>query len=100
MYRGAKNNDMALGICSRSNDVVEPMIKPQWWVSCKSLGMEALNAAMDGENRKLEFIPKQYTADWRRYSCHVIGNCCMSDFLQFPCNIIHSVEISGLIEKP
>ncbi|KAL5811450.1 hypothetical protein ACOSQ4_028018 [Xanthoceras sorbifolium] len=67
LYRGAKNNEMTLGICSRSNDVVEPMIKPQWWVNCKSLGMDALNAATDGENRKLEFIPKQYTAEWRRW---------------------------------
>ncbi|KAK1584519.1 hypothetical protein Q3G72_033689 [Acer saccharum] len=67
LYRGAQNNDMALGICSRSNDVVEPMIKPQWWVNCKSLGTEALNAVIDDENRKIEFIPKQYTAEWRRW---------------------------------
>lgn len=60
---------MALGICSRTNDVVEPMIKPQWWVNCQNLGKEALDAAMDGENRRLEFIPKQYTAEWRRYLC-------------------------------
>ncbi|ONK68470.1 uncharacterized protein A4U43_C05F11970, partial [Asparagus officinalis] len=29
LYRGAQKNDMNLGICSRSNDVVEPMVKPQ-----------------------------------------------------------------------
>ncbi|KAF2309909.1 hypothetical protein GH714_005566 [Hevea brasiliensis] len=28
LYGGAKNNEMRLGCCSRSNDVVEPMIKP------------------------------------------------------------------------
>ncbi|KAL0338421.1 UNVERIFIED_CONTAM: Valine--tRNA ligase, mitochondrial 1 [Sesamum angustifolium] len=32
LYRGDKNNEMRLGICSRSNDVVEPLIKPQWWL--------------------------------------------------------------------
>ncbi|KAG4986346.1 hypothetical protein JHK84_034298 [Glycine max] len=29
LYRGSENNEMRLGVCSRSNEVVEPMIKPQ-----------------------------------------------------------------------
>ncbi|KAK3189883.1 hypothetical protein Dsin_029444 [Dipteronia sinensis] len=64
LYRGAQNYRMNLPLCSRSKDVVEKMIKPQWYVNCKSMGMEALNAAMDG---KLEIIPKQYTAEWSRW---------------------------------
>lgn len=68
LYRGAKNNEMRLGRCSRSNDVVEPLIKPQWFVNCGTMAKEALDAAMDSENRKLEFVPKQYTAEWRRCS--------------------------------
>ncbi|XP_038687792.1 valine--tRNA ligase, mitochondrial 1-like [Tripterygium wilfordii] len=67
LYRGSANNEMRLGLCSRSNDVVEPLIKPQWYVSCNSLAKQALDAAMDEENRKLEIIPKQYTADWKRW---------------------------------
>lgn len=57
---------MRLGLCSRTNDVVEPLIKPQWYVSCISLGRQALDAVMDEENRRMEIIPKQYCADWRR----------------------------------
>lgn len=57
---------MRLGVCSRTNDVVEPLIKPQWYVSCNSLGRQALDAVMDEENRRIEIIPKQYSADWRR----------------------------------
>ncbi|PPD72092.1 hypothetical protein GOBAR_DD31016 [Gossypium barbadense] len=67
LYRGAQNNEMRLGLCSRTNDVIEPMIKPQWYVSCSSIAKEALDAAMDDQNRKLEFIPKQYTAEWKRW---------------------------------
>ncbi|GLT81109.1 hypothetical protein SLA2020_525130 [Shorea laevis] len=67
LYRGAKNNEMRLGLCSRSNDVIEPMIKPQWYVNCSNLAKQALDAAMDDKNRKLEFIPKQYTAEWKRW---------------------------------
>lgn len=67
LYRGAKNNEMRLGVCSRSNDVVEPLIKPQWYVNCSNMAQEALDAVMDDENRKIEIIPKQYAAEWKRW---------------------------------
>ncbi|CAN1779830.1 Valine--tRNA ligase, mitochondrial 1 [Linum perenne] len=67
LYRGAKNNEMRLGCCSRSNDVIEPMIKPQWFVNCSSMAKQALEVAMEGETPKLQFIPKQYLAEWRRW---------------------------------
>ncbi|KAJ0253243.1 hypothetical protein HA466_0109600 [Hirschfeldia incana] len=64
LLRGVEEKDMRIGICSRSNDVVEPMLKPQWYVRCSTMGEEALEAAGDG---RLEIIPKQYSADWRRW---------------------------------
>ncbi|XP_065880919.1 valine--tRNA ligase, mitochondrial 1 [Euphorbia lathyris] len=67
LYRGDKNNEMRLGCCSRSNEVVEPMIKPQWFVNCGSIAKQALDAATDAENLKLEFFPKQYLAEWKRW---------------------------------
>ncbi|KAI5332288.1 hypothetical protein L3X38_022417 [Prunus dulcis] len=67
LFKEAKNNEMRLGICSRSQDVVEPMIKPQWYLKCSGMGKQALDAAVDDENRKLEIIPRQYTAEWKRW---------------------------------
>ncbi|RVW76640.1 Valine--tRNA ligase [Vitis vinifera] len=67
LYKGAKDNEMRLGLCSRTKDVVEPLIKPQWYVSCSGIANEALDAVMDDENRKIEIIPKQYAADWKRW---------------------------------
>ncbi|KAG7035615.1 Valine--tRNA ligase, mitochondrial 1 [Cucurbita argyrosperma subsp. argyrosperma] len=67
LYRGAKDNEMRLGLCSRSNDVVEPMIKPQWYVNCKDMAKQSLDAVMDNECKKIEIIPKQYSADWKRW---------------------------------
>ncbi|KAG2265476.1 hypothetical protein Bca52824_072555 [Brassica carinata] len=64
LLRVVEDKDMRIGICSRSNDVVEPMLKPQWYVRCSTMGKEVLEAAGDG---KLEIIPKQYSADWRRW---------------------------------
>ncbi|CAI0409944.1 unnamed protein product, partial [Linum tenue] len=67
LYRGDKINEMRLGFCSRSNDVIEPMIKPQWFVNCGSIAKQALDAATEGETPKLQFIPKQYLAEWKRW---------------------------------
>uniref|UniRef100_A0A7N2N037 valine--tRNA ligase n=1 Tax=Quercus lobata TaxID=97700 RepID=A0A7N2N037_QUELO len=89
LYRGAKGNDMRLGICSRTNDVVEPLSKPQWYVKCNSMERQALTndvveplskpqgcvkcdsmarqALNAVEDKKIEIIPKQYAADWKRW---------------------------------
>nr|VDC97607.1 unnamed protein product [Brassica rapa] len=72
LLRGVEDKDMRIGICSRSNDVVEPMLKPQWYVRCSTINKEALDAAGDG---KLEIIPKQYSADWRRWLENVHDWC-------------------------
>lgn len=35
-----RDNPMVLSVCSRSGDVIEPMLKPQWWVNCDSMAKE------------------------------------------------------------
>eukprot|EP00262_Sarcandra_glabra_P008440 TRINITY_DN2196_c1_g1_i2.p1 TRINITY_DN2196_c1_g1~~TRINITY_DN2196_c1_g1_i2.p1 ORF type:complete len:1056 (+),score=239.90 TRINITY_DN2196_c1_g1_i2:303-3470(+) len=67
LYRGTQNNAMSLGICSRSNDVVEPMIKPQWFVDCNDMAKQALDAVINYDNQKIEIIPKQYASEWKRW---------------------------------
>ncbi|KAH7424251.1 hypothetical protein KP509_12G097300 [Ceratopteris richardii] len=64
LYRKTENNDMRLAICSRSNDIIEPMIKPQWFVACNGMAKEACEAVRAG---RLEIIPKQYEGDWFRW---------------------------------
>ncbi|KAL4597009.1 hypothetical protein ACB092_12G204900 [Castanea dentata] len=66
LYRGAQGNEMRLGICSRTNDVVEPLSKPQWYVNCDEMAMKGLAAVMD-EEKEIEIIPRQYAADWKRW---------------------------------
>ncbi|KAL4203585.1 hypothetical protein AMTRI_Chr01g104650 [Amborella trichopoda] len=72
LCRGAQNNEMRLGICSRTNDVVEPMIKPQWFVDCADMAKEACDAVTDG---RIEIIPKQYEADWFRWLKNIRDWC-------------------------
>lgn len=65
LYKGTENAKMSLGVCSRTNDVVEPMIKPpQWFVKCNTMAKVGLEAV---RSKKIEIIPQQYTQDWYRY---------------------------------
>lgn len=64
LFRGVADNAMRLGICSRSNDVIEPMIKPQWFVDCKDMAKEACDVVRDG---RLEIIPNQFEDTWFRW---------------------------------
>ncbi|KAG0496383.1 hypothetical protein HPP92_001074 [Vanilla planifolia] len=75
LYKGAQKNEMSLGICSRSNDVVEPMIKPQWFVDCSGMAKLALNAVIDKENKKIEIIPDQYEHEWKRWLSNIRDWC-------------------------
>ena len=63
LYRGTTPNAMRLGVCSRSKDVIEPVLKPQWWVSCGSMAADARAAASDG---RLKIIPSDSVASWNR----------------------------------
>ncbi|KAJ7846289.1 tRNA synthetases class I-domain-containing protein [Mycena leptocephala] len=48
----------------KSGDVVEPVLKPQWWVNCKPLAEEAIKRTRAGE---LVINPKQSENDWYRW---------------------------------
>ncbi|GKG22845.1 valine--tRNA ligase, mitochondrial 1-like protein, partial [Tanacetum coccineum] len=60
LYRDEQKNEMRLGRCSRSNDVIEPMRKPQWYVKCDDMAKEALDAVINERNKKIDILPKQY----------------------------------------
>ncbi|KAM3408929.1 hypothetical protein ACQJBY_001768 [Aegilops geniculata] len=64
LYRGMENNEMELDRCSRTNDIVEPMIKPQWFVNCNTMAKAALHAV---KSKEIEIIPPQYEQDWYRW---------------------------------
>ncbi|KAI9432156.1 hypothetical protein BJY52DRAFT_1231946 [Lactarius psammicola] len=42
LFVETKDNPMQTPICSKSGDVIEPVLKPQWWVNCKPLAEEAI----------------------------------------------------------
>ncbi|ORX39758.1 valine-tRNA ligase [Kockovaella imperatae] len=64
MFVEQKDNEMAIPICSRSGDVIEQIMKPQWWVSCKPMADEALQRTAAGE---LKIQPRTSHAEFVRW---------------------------------
>ncbi|UZJ54975.1 hypothetical protein CBS101457_004295 [Exobasidium rhododendri] len=54
LYVETKDNPMTVPICSRSGDIVEPIIKPQWWIKSKILAKEAVEAV---ESQEMIIVP-------------------------------------------
>lgn len=46
---------------SRSKDIVEPLMKPQWYVSCTDMGKQAADAVREG---RLKIIPDHHLKTW------------------------------------
>lgn len=64
LYKETQNNPMVVPICSRSKDVVEPLIKPQWYVKCDEMAANAVEAVRSGE---LKIIPEVHTKIWNHW---------------------------------
>ncbi|XP_025115112.1 valine--tRNA ligase-like isoform X2 [Pomacea canaliculata] len=61
LYRGEMPHDMMLPLCSRSGDVIEPLLKEQWFLNCKDLADQAIRVAENGE---LTFSAPHHKAVW------------------------------------
>ena len=63
-FRGKEPHSMHIGICSRSGDIVEPMIKPQWYLQCGDMARRVLE---DTEQGKYEIKPSYMKNQWFRW---------------------------------
>lgn len=72
LLRGKEPNPMILPVCSRSGDIVEPMLLPQWWMNCKELAKRAVEAARTDE---LEIVPAQFKDTWYRWLDNIHDWC-------------------------
>lgn len=72
LLRGKEPNPMSLPVCSRSGDVVEPLLKPQWWVNCKDLAKRSADAVRNGE---LKIVPDSFEDVWYRWLDNIRDWC-------------------------
>jgi valyl-tRNA synthetase len=61
LYVGKEPNKMRLGLCQRSGDILEPLITPQWYVSCGGMAKRAADAAREKE---LKILPAEHEKTW------------------------------------
>lgn len=74
LFRGKAKNAMRLGICSRSGDIIEPMLTPQWYVNCTSMAQRSIDAVRSGE---LKILPEMHEGTWY-YWLENIRDWCIS----------------------
>lgn len=61
LYKETLSHAMVVPICSRSKDIVEPLIKPQWYVKCDGMAADAIEAVKSGE---LKITPVVHEKIW------------------------------------
>ncbi|KAL4237118.1 Valine--tRNA ligase [Mactra antiquata] len=61
LYRGTQDNPMVVPTCSRSKDVIEPLLKPQWYVDMKDMAADAVKLVREGE---LKIVPEMHEKTW------------------------------------
>lgn len=59
-----KDNPMTVPLCSRSKDVIEPLMKPQWWMKMRDLADDGLKAVQDGKIQILPEMQEKIYCNW------------------------------------
>lgn len=72
LYHGWEHNKMVVPICERSNDIIEPLIKYQWYVNCKDAAKKALRAV---ETNQMELIPQNHISTWKHWLSNIQDWC-------------------------
>lgn len=97
LIKGKKPNAMRLGLCSKSGDVIEPFLKPQWYVNCKDLADRSVKAV---EDKELILIPEHHKATWDNWLKN-IQDWCISRQLWWGHRIpAYLVKITGVLDNP
>ncbi len=61
---GERPHEMVLGRCQRSNDVIEPRLKTQWFIRTEPLAAKALAATREGRTR---IVPDHFEKTWEHW---------------------------------
>ncbi|CAG4982778.1 unnamed protein product [Colias eurytheme] len=72
LYRETKDHAMVVPLCSRSKDVVEPMLKPQWYIRCDKMAADAIQAVKNGD---LKIIPDSHEKTWYHWMENIRDWC-------------------------
>ena len=75
LYVKWENNPMSVPVCQKSKDIIEPIMKPQWWMKMKGgLSEAAINVVRD---QKIIIRPEKSERDYFRWMEN-INDWCLS----------------------
>ncbi|KAH8815082.1 valyl-tRNA synthetase [Xylogone sp. PMI_703] len=61
LYVDKKDNPMTVPLCEKSKDIIEPLMKPQWWMRMREMADDAIRVVKNGEIKiKPESAEKSY----------------------------------------
>uniref|UniRef100_A0A8C6HAC6 valine--tRNA ligase n=1 Tax=Mus spicilegus TaxID=10103 RepID=A0A8C6HAC6_MUSSI len=72
LFRGVKDNPMVVPLCNRSKDVVEPLLRPQWYVRCGEMAQAASAAVTRGD---LRILPEAHQRTWHSWMDNIRDWC-------------------------
>jgi valyl-tRNA synthetase len=74
LYVETKDNPMKIPVCQRSGDIIEPIVRPQWWMRMRELADEAIKVVKNGE---IKIRPEASEKDFYRWM-ESINDWCIS----------------------
>lgn len=74
LFVDKKDNAMKVPLCEKSKDIIEPIMKPQWWMRMKELAEPALKVVKDG---KIKIRPETAERSYYRWM-EDINDWCIS----------------------
>ena len=64
ILRGITGHSFRVGRCSRTKDIVEPMLMEQWFIDCSKMAKRSADAVRSGE---LKLLPETHNSTWYHY---------------------------------
>ncbi|KAL3424874.1 Valine-tRNA ligase, mitochondrial [Phlyctema vagabunda] len=74
LYVDKKDNPMTVPLGEKSKDIIEPLMKPQWWMSMKKMADEAIRVVESGE---IKIRPESAEKSYLRWMKN-INDWCLS----------------------
>lgn len=74
LFVKTENNPMKVPLCSKSKDIIEPLMKPQWWMKMDGMAKEAIKVVENGEIKIQPETSEKVYMHWMRN----INDWCLS----------------------
>jgi len=97
LIKGKHPNKMVLQICSKSGDIIEPMVKAQWWINCKEVAKRTMDDVNSG---KLKIIPEFQKQTLFTFLENIVDWCISRQLWWGHQCPIYLVTINGILDNP